>query len=289
MPSVHVQSAEHVAFSALVAALNRAYSDYTIPIHVTEASLRAMFARDDIALANCAVAVEHGEVVGTGLLGVRGAQGWVGGMGVVPGKRGQGIGGQVLHHLLARARALGVQTLRLEVLEGNERAHALYRQHGFQDVRRLHMLERPPHKKATAPPQNTFHIAPAPPETLLEYYESFHDVRNCWQRARPSLERLAPHSQGWTLCHASAPSGGYILGQFTSYSVLVFDLATPTWLEGSQRLANKVALLAHLHRHFPHALGHAYNVAEDDPALGAYHALGYQTHLRQIEMELRLR
>ncbi len=285
MSSVHVQSADRVPLSALVAALNRAYSDYYFPIHVNETSLRAMLKRDDISPANCAVALEGGEVVGTGLLGVRGASGWIGGMGVVPQKRRQGIGRRVLQHLIARARALGVQTLRLEVIEENDHAHALYRQQGFQDVRHLHLLERPPKSAAPSPDNADYHITQEAPETLLAHYEAFHNVRNCWQRARPSLERLAPQCQGWALYNRSALSG-YVMGQFFPSSVLVFDLAAH--INAPHPAAHAAALLAHLHRRYPRALGHAYNVAEDDPMLKVYHALGYQTYFRQIEMELPL-
>jgi len=286
MPSVHIRPADQVPLTALATALNRAYSDYYIPIYVDEVSLHAMLKRDDVALAHCAVALDEGEVIGTGLLGVRGTSGWIGGMGVVPHKRRQGIGRRVLGYLIARARALGVRMLRLEVVEENTGAHTLYREHGFRDIRHLHTLERPPQRDDTlAAFHNNYTITQEAPQTLLAHYEEFHAVRNCWQRDLPSLARLTPFCRGWALYDADTLQG-YILGQLAPHSVLVFDIATKT--NGPQGAAHAAALLAHLHNRHTHTLGHAYNVAEDDPAMEAYHALGYQTHLRQIEMGLAL-
>jgi ribosomal protein S18 acetylase RimI-like enzyme len=195
--------------------------------------------------------------------------------------------------LIARARALDVQTLRLEVIEENQHAHALYQQHGFRDVRFLHMLERP--LLPPPPPERFgFTITPKAPQTLLSYYAKFHDVRNCWQRDLPSLERLALHSEGRALYDLEEATDeekrdtpiGYVLGQFTPHSVLMFDMvASPT---NRHRHTHTQMLLMHIHHNYPHALGHAYNVAEDDHAIHVYRDLGYQTHLRQIEMELAL-
>jgi len=294
MSTVHILPADRVPLTALVSALNRAYSDYYYPIYVTPSSLHAMLARDDIAPANCAVALEDDEVVGMGLLGMRGTAGWIGGMGVVPHRRQRGIGGRLLRTLIANARALSIQTLRLEVIEENQHAHALYQQHGFRDVRFLHMLERPLLPPPPPPERCGIIITPETPQTLLSYYADFHDVRNCWQRDLPSLKRLAFHSQGRALYDIEKASDGekpdtpigYVLGQFTPHSVLTFDMAVPP--TNRRRHTHAQVLLMHIHHHYPHALGHAYNVAEDDHAIHAYRDLGYQTHLRQIEMELAL-
>jgi GNAT superfamily N-acetyltransferase len=48
--------------------------------------------------------MDNGTIIGTGLLGIRGSMGWIGGMGVVPGRRRQGIGRQMMLYLLDRAR-----------------------------------------------------------------------------------------------------------------------------------------------------------------------------------------
>lgn len=66
----------------------------------------------------------------------------------------------------------------------------------------------------------------------------------------------------------------------------VFDLAAE--IDNPHSRTYTVALLKHLHARYPHASGNAYNVAEDDPNLDVYFALGYRTAFRQIEMELKL-
>jgi hypothetical protein len=47
-------------------------------------------------------------------------------------------------------------------------------------------------------------------------------------------------------------------------------------------------MLTYFHRLNPYAFGTIYNVAEDDPLLPAYEALGYSTVFRQVEMRLNL-
>ena len=45
--------------------------------------------------------------------------------------RGQGIGGALLHEVLAHARNIGFQSVQLDVIDSNWRAKAFYTRHGF--------------------------------------------------------------------------------------------------------------------------------------------------------------
>lgn len=58
------------------------------------------------------------------------------GLVVDPDLRGQGIGTALLSAVVAEAEALGLDVVRLDVVEGNDRARALYRRHGFEPVGR---------------------------------------------------------------------------------------------------------------------------------------------------------
>ena len=53
-------------------------------------------------------------------------------LGVVPALRGQGIGQQLIEHLVAQGRVQGKQRLVLDVAVGNPRAQALYERLGFR-------------------------------------------------------------------------------------------------------------------------------------------------------------
>ncbi|WP_436995202.1 N-acetyltransferase family protein [Streptomyces sp. enrichment culture] len=73
---------------------------------------------------------------------------WVG-----PGARGRGVGDALVRAVAGWARKAGARELRLSVMPGNERAAALYRRHGFEDLgpvgdelpdgRREHVMVKP--------------------------------------------------------------------------------------------------------------------------------------------------
>lgn len=57
---------------------------------------------------------------------------WVG-----PQWHGQGIASGLMRHAKDRAEAMGLTNLKLEVLEGNDRAVAFYHKMGFEEVNRI--------------------------------------------------------------------------------------------------------------------------------------------------------
>ena len=65
-------------------------------------------------------------------------------LGVAPGARRRGAARALLEDMLARARALGIASLTLEVAEDNAAGLALYRALGFEQVgRRRDYYRRP--------------------------------------------------------------------------------------------------------------------------------------------------
>jgi len=263
-------------------AFNRAYRDYFVPTVLSVPALRALVERDDIALESSVAALHGGRIVGMGLLGVRGREGWIGGMGVIPSHRRQGIGRALMRRLLDQARARGLEIVRLEVIEPNQPARALYVDLGFEEVRRLLVLQREP-ESPPASVDDRYAVAPAPVPALLAYYNAFHDVRNCWQRGRRSLAGLADQMQGWA-ARDGEEIVGYAVGWASRGEVRLADLGVHP---AADRPAVAGALLGALHRANPGAYGAHYNVAEDEPTLPAYRAAGYATRLVQIEMEWR--
>jgi len=273
-------SVSEVDFHAFTSAFNQAYSDYYVPISMTVPSFRALIERDDLDLEASVAALDGQQIVGTGLLGIRDQLGWIGGMGVLPERRRQGIGRQMMHYLLDQGRKRGLTRIDLEVIEANVGAHALYRDLGFVERQYLLILDRKPGHVANHLP--TYTIEEQAPEVLLQYYASFHPSPNCWQRGLRSLQALVSHIDGW----AAIKNGevlGYALGWADDLNVRLLDFATHP-----EHPSAATALLAHLHRQHPNAYGSSYNIAEDDPVLTAYKALGYHISFRQIEMQLNL-
>jgi ribosomal protein S18 acetylase RimI-like enzyme len=282
MPPLSYRPISQVDFDVFTTAFNQAYSDYFVPITMTVPTFRALIARDDVDLDASVVALDGDVIVGTGLLGIRDNVGWIGGMGVIPGRRRQGIGRQMMVFLLDRARERGLQQIHLEVIEANRGAYALYRQLGFVDQRYLLVVERSPGQPPNLP--LLYPVEEWSANSVLQHYPAFHDLTNCWQRDLPSLQALTSHVQSW----AALDNGkviGYALGWAGQNHIQLVDLAAaPT--RDHETIAR--ALLTHLHRQYPGAHGNTYNIVDSDPVLPAYEALGYTVTLRQIEMHLTL-
>jgi ribosomal protein S18 acetylase RimI-like enzyme len=139
--TVSLVQAAQVAPESLAELLNRAFSDYVVPIHLDAEDLGAMVRRDDVRLDLSWVATVHGSPAGLGLLATRhsrvGLAARVATMGVTPEHRHAGIGRALLRQLIATAGTHRAQTLTLEVFTSNESAYRLYTAHGFRPTRRL--------------------------------------------------------------------------------------------------------------------------------------------------------
>ncbi len=160
------------------------------------AALRTMVDAFDEDLDASVVLRVGGEPAAIGLLGVRPPRGWIGGMGVVPGFRRQGLGRAVMHALLERARALGLRELQLEVLEQNEPAQALYRSLGFETRRHVEVWSVSAPAADTARPARWRVLDAAPPEG-----EALEPAP--WQREPATLAHLAARPPGLAHVHVS--------------------------------------------------------------------------------------
>ncbi|HEX3052385.1 MAG TPA: GNAT family N-acetyltransferase [Aggregatilineaceae bacterium] len=271
-----------VNFNSFTAAFNLAYSDYFVPISMTSPAFQSLIERDSIDLDCSVAAVENDQIIGTGLLGIRDHYGWIGGMGVVPSRRHQGIGRQMMLHLLTCGRERGLQRIDLEVIEANHAAYSLYKQLGFVDHRYLIALESDQTNPIPLDPR--FQIVSDSAASLLAHYPLFHDQPNCWQRSLPALQVLAPQMDAY----AALENGevvGYGAGWMNDSSIRLLDIATHP---AHDRGPIAASILAFLHHEFPAAHGNAVNISAGDPALAAFESLGYKTFLRQIEMQFYL-
>jgi ribosomal-protein-alanine N-acetyltransferase len=78
------------------------------------------------------IAEHRGELAGYSLAWLPDGDGHLGNLAVTPGMRRRGVGRALLEDLLARAEALGVETISLEVRVSNFAAQWLYRAYGFR-------------------------------------------------------------------------------------------------------------------------------------------------------------
>lgn len=278
-----VQAADRVAGRDLIGALNTAYADYFVPIRLAAQSFERLVTREAIRLEASATALYNGRIVGMGLLGVRGRRAWIGGMGVVPEFRRQGIGRRIMAYLIEQARQLAVRHIQLEVITQNRIALDLYQSIGFRTTRRLLVLsgEERPSSLATLAAHPGVTIEASDAVSLLAHLPEMAVVPAPWQRDPESLWQMRDRLDGFSAHHQSDGLLGLCLWSGDEEQTGIYFLNAITQEAIGALLG---ALLARL----PSARFSYLNVPEDDPALPVLRAAGFWDTVDQYEMHLDL-
>ena len=243
--------ADTLELEQLAAVFNAGYEGYFVPMHVDAAALGPMLALWDVDLARSRVALRDGEPIGIANVGVRGDEGWIGGLGVVPAERRHGVGRALMEAVLAGAPA----RMTLEVLEQNEPAIRLYEQLGFTRTRVLEIWSL---------------------TTELPYAEAWStEVRSLGQTGLP-----------WQRADASLPDGCERIEVDGAAALIRVNGSRVGVAQLEARDEEAAATLLAAARARGEAL-HFMNVPEGDPASAALRRLGGSLDLRQLEYELR--
>ena len=269
-----------LSFERLSYLVNQAYEDYYFPIWMDEPHLREMCYQEDVDLARSVVALDGDKHIGLALLSIRGDQGWVSGVGVLPAWKRRGVAREMLRYIQNTARVENLRALRLEVLIQNAAALALYRQMGFTYARDLLILMLESWSYRTKPLPDD--VVAATPDLFLDFYAAFHDGLSPWQRQLPSLQHRGDSLRGFGLWHNETLVGYVLYGAQTgTYSIL--DLAVaPTY---PHRLEAAHTLLTALHNAHANMRRYVYtNIPAADPLLPALTRLGYTTWYQQHEL-----
>ncbi|MBN2007218.1 MAG: GNAT family N-acetyltransferase [Anaerolineae bacterium] len=271
--------AADLSSTALMTLINAAYADYYLPVHIDQTQLFEMRLQEDIDFTKSFVAFVNHQPIGVALLSVRERQGWLSGVGVLPGFRRRGIARAVIRHIQNLVAELGLQTLWLEMLAQNDPGAALYQRLGFVKARDLLVLraEAGQYEPAAAPD----HIRTVAPDQWLTHYQTFHDVRIPWQRSLRSLQARSHklHSLGYW---DGARLIGYILYELYPDNHAIYDLAVDP--AHPHRLDVAEALLLALHTYRSDLGGYIINVPAEDPLAPAFTDLHYRVWQRQHEM-----
>ena len=183
--TLRLTATAELGFEALAAVFNEAYQGYDVPMHVDPGAIAFMHEAFDLVPERSCLAWEGDHPVGLVFLGVRETRGWVGGMGVTPPARRRGIGERLMRQVIDHARAAGVRTLSLEVLETNTGAKALYEKLGFRTLRKLDVLAWD-----GAPPPAVPGVVASDPHVARRRILATRRVAEPWQRADETIDRL---------------------------------------------------------------------------------------------------
>lgn len=156
---------------------NRGYAGYFVPVNFTEAQLEVHFRCGGIDLDRSLVWTEGDDPAAFSYLGVRGERGWIGGFGIAPEYRGQGLSYDHFARHVETARAGGLRHVQLEVFTTNW-ARRVYERAGFAVTRRVAVLHgRLPEGGAGED------VRSADPLALLAHHERLHAASEpTWNR-----------------------------------------------------------------------------------------------------------
>lgn len=261
MSELEVRSAAGFGDGELAALFTAAYEGYVVPFAVDAAALRFLTEAFDLDREASRVALRDGEPVGLANLGLRGADAWVGGVGVVPSERRRGTGRALMEALHDQARDRGVERVWLEVIDENTQALALYEDLGYDHVRDVAVWSLP----------GTDGVASTTDATTAHAWIKQHrTVREPWQRDDASLEKVA---EPLGLLVDGAAAVVRVAGRRVSVIQLAGeDAGLREVLSGARTLGDTVSVL---------------NLPEDHPAGVALDELGGKVDVRQHEMVLR--
>jgi ribosomal protein S18 acetylase RimI-like enzyme len=265
--------ASEFSSQALADIYNQSRADYIVPMPMNARRMEEYMRFYDVAPDRSFVARSpDGAPLGIGMLGLRGERAWVTRLGVLPDQRKLRVGSQLMRALLDAARGAGVSRMQLEVIEGNQPAHALFVKLGFVETRRLLVLRRPP--------------APAPepdPACTVETLDEI-GIRACllarrdspsWLDETPSLLN-AGDLHGWRL---TCPDGrsGWIICRAAGLQLSHHVIDSPD-------AALTAVLLRAMHRAYPRLDTKLENLPADHPHWAAFQGMGYVESFRRIEM-----
>jgi GNAT superfamily N-acetyltransferase len=254
--TLDLRSARSLTLDERAELLTAAYEGYVVPMHVDGPTLAWMEEKFDVDLDASRVAFRDGGPVGLANLAVRGREGWIGGVGVVPSARRGGLGETLMRAVHEEARASGVSRIWLEVIVENAAAIALYEKLGYEPVRDLELWTLPAGEGATG----TREVPVEEAKRLIG------TAREPWQRA------------DGTLAHYDD-----LRGLVTDTGALLYCVRSTAQLQ--QYAGDPEPLLRALR-----GLKDAYvlNLPADDPAARVLRELGGSVAVRQHELLLEL-
>ncbi len=132
---------EHTSIQNIVEVLNESFADYIIPLQLHVEQLEQKIAAENIQLNLSIGVVSSGKLVGFMLHAINESEGnravYNAATGVIPAFRGQGMVATMYAALLPKLNELGVKTMLLEVIVGNDAAIRAYEKMGYQVNRTL--------------------------------------------------------------------------------------------------------------------------------------------------------
>jgi GNAT superfamily N-acetyltransferase len=269
--TVEFRRSSEFSLAELATVFTASYQGYFIPFVVDETQLKYLVDVFDLDLSRSLVAVDRERPVGLANLGRRGERTWLGGVGVVPERRGSGVGESLTRLLLDQARDAGAREMVLEVIVENTPAIALYEKLGFARTRELEVLSL---AAAAAAAAEHAEARESDLGTALKVVGATRSGSEPWQRADETVANLARRG--------TPPRAITVAGAAAVFSE---DDNRVNLLQADGDAAGLAALAAALRSGGNVS---ALNFPTGGPVATALHEAGATVRLRQHEMVLPL-
>ncbi len=187
MTQSNIVAATEIPREHLREAMNVAFSDYAVPMQLTQDAFDRLLAQRGFVPEVSRVAIVNGEVAAFWLVGRRGDAGYLISSGTCPAHRGKGLSTEIGLAVLACLRGDGATSLQMEVLENNVVAQSLYKRLGLTQHRQLGCCHIMPPKDV---PPSVYSIVTRPWSETAAFAESAQDWAPSWQHSSESLAAL---------------------------------------------------------------------------------------------------
>ncbi len=138
---ITIQTLENTDTNTILNTFNLAFSDYVVPMRITEEQLINKMKTENIRLDYSVGAFNQNELIAFILHGQNTINGksivYNGGTGVIPTQRGQKLTAQLYEFILPKLRAEQIDSVLLEVITTNLPAVTTYEKIGFKTLRTL--------------------------------------------------------------------------------------------------------------------------------------------------------
>ena len=275
-PAPSFVRASEYSFAELARIYSETRVDYLIPMPMNARRMEEYVRHYDVQLESSYVALSSAdEEMGIGMLGRRENHSWITRLGVMPDQRGHQVGQFLVDKLIQTAREQGADQMQLEVILGNEPGHRLFVKSGFEEVRRLLVICRPP---AEITDSLTFESEPLTADAIRERLASRPSGAS-WideNRSLLNIGRLAG-------LQVNLPSGqaGWIVFYETAFQLSHLVV-------GSEDTQVALALLQAVHKRYPLLDTKVENLPLTSPLWLVFQRVGYIESFRRIEMRLAL-
>jgi ribosomal protein S18 acetylase RimI-like enzyme len=183
------QTLESACIDDILATFNLAFSDYLIPMRITNEQLLAKINAENIRLDYSVGAFENNELIAFILHGYNVSNDkhliYNGGTGVIPTKRGNKLTALLYEYILPKLSTNQIDSVKLEVITTNQPAIVTYEKIGFRTIRTLDCFKGTIQQK---PISNEYEIRGL---KNLDWNQltSFWDCQPSWQNEITAIEK----------------------------------------------------------------------------------------------------